>query len=98
MKSFIKDNWYKLMTGTSMLIAAVGFLIFSTKHATANVNHISESTVSNGYPEGEFVYFISNGYIYRIKKGYFSKAYQCGFSFWKCNMFDKDFFGYQKIE
>jgi hypothetical protein len=93
MKLFIKDNWYKLMTGTSMLITAIAFLIFSTKHATANVNHISESTVSNGYPEGEWVYFITNGGFYRVKKGNFAKAFTTDWLF-----LAKDIFQYKKID
>ena len=70
------------MTGASLLIAAVAFLIFSTTHATANSNHMSESIVANGYPEGEYVYFISNGYIYRVKKGFFAAAFKYNLSAW----------------
>ncbi len=33
MKNFVKENWYKLMTGTSLLIFSVGFLIYTVTPA-----------------------------------------------------------------
>jgi hypothetical protein len=76
MKTFFKENWYKLMTGISMLITAFAFLIFSIIQAKADNIYKSESAVTTGYPEGEYVYFITNGYFYRVKKGSFSKAFK----------------------
>lgn len=93
MKAFIKENWYKLMTGTSMLITALAFLIFSTTQAKADGSYKSESSITNGYPEGEHVYFITNGYFYRVKKGSFAKAFKS--PLWAL---EPEIFQYKKID
>ena len=36
MKKFLSENWYKLMTGTSMLVFSVGFLIYAVSPTYAN--------------------------------------------------------------
>lgn len=36
MKTFIKENWYKLMIGTSLLMASFGFMIRSISPAFAD--------------------------------------------------------------
>ena len=33
---FLKENWYKLMTGTAMLIFACGFFIYAVSPSYAN--------------------------------------------------------------
>ena len=33
---FFKENWYKLMTGTAMLIFACGFFIYAVSPSYAN--------------------------------------------------------------
>ena len=38
MKTFIKENWFRLMTGTSMLIFSISFLIYATSPSYANLN------------------------------------------------------------
>jgi hypothetical protein len=38
MKTFIKENWFRLMTGTSMLICSIGFLIYATNPSYASLN------------------------------------------------------------
>jgi hypothetical protein len=36
MKTFVKENWYKLMVGSSMMMASFGFMMHSVSPATAN--------------------------------------------------------------
>ena len=40
---FLKDNWYKLMTGTAMLIFACGFFIYAVSPSYASYNGSSPS-------------------------------------------------------
>ena len=111
MKKFVSENWYKLMIGSSLLMASFGFMVHSVSPAMAednnqklnvnsnyklvptnadgsinvklsdeqlmklNINSYSSNNNLNGYTEGEWVYFISNGYFYKIKKGFFSGAF-----------------------
>jgi hypothetical protein len=51
MKTFVKENWYKLMIGSSMFVFSVSALIYSVSPARAeNVFKAkSNSAVSNGY-------------------------------------------------
>ncbi len=75
MKKFVVENWYKLMIGTSLLMASFGFMVYSVSPIRAETN--SNLSIENhlGYSEGEYVYFINGSFIYRIKKGNFSNAY-----------------------
>jgi hypothetical protein len=36
MKKFISENWYKLMIGSSLLMASFGFMVHSVSPAMAN--------------------------------------------------------------
>ena len=96
MKKFISTNWYKLMIGCSLLMASFGFMVNSLSPAIANDLQKNESTYNAGYPEGNFVYFIDNGYIYKVKRGFFAKAYETGFDYWESKMYQD--FGYTKIK
>ena len=40
---FLKENWYKLMTGTAMLIFASGFFIYAVSPSYASYNGNSPS-------------------------------------------------------
>ena len=40
---FLKENWYKLMTGTAMLIFACGFFIYAVSPSYASYNGNSPS-------------------------------------------------------
>jgi len=40
---FLKENWYKLMTGTAMLIFACGFFIYAVGPSYASYNGSSPS-------------------------------------------------------
>jgi hypothetical protein len=47
MKNFVKENWYKLMIGSSMMMASFGFMIYSISPSYANENKTEEKTLSN---------------------------------------------------
>jgi hypothetical protein len=36
MKNFVKENWYKLMIGSSMMMASFGFMIYAISPSYAN--------------------------------------------------------------
>jgi len=36
MKNFLKENWFKLMTGTSMLVFSFAFLMYAVSPSYAN--------------------------------------------------------------
>lgn len=36
MKNFLKENWFKLMTGTSMLVFSFAFLLYAVSPSYAN--------------------------------------------------------------
>ena len=44
---FLKENWYKLMTGTAMLIFACGFFIYAVSPSYASYN--GNSPLNNDY-------------------------------------------------
>lgn len=68
MKKFLKENWYKLMIGSSMLIASLGFLIQSvTLSYAGRPNEIISN--SNSLTPGEIYVAgcgISDGYVYLV--------------------------------
>ena len=47
MKNFVKENWYKLMIGSSMMMASFGFMIYAISPTYANENKTEEKTLSN---------------------------------------------------
>ena len=38
MKNFVKENWYKLMVGSSMMMASFGFMMYAISPAYSNNN------------------------------------------------------------
>ncbi|MFM8595631.1 MAG: hypothetical protein ACKOBN_00895 [Flavobacteriales bacterium] len=78
MKNFIKENWYKIVTGTSMLMASFGFMIhaISPAYSSNDAKKLTISTeqnsnspqVVNGIIDGEYAYFVDGGYVYRWNK------------------------------
>ena len=75
MKTFVKENWYKLMVGTSMLMASFGFMMYAISPAYSNSNIDKTEIIntntplgSNGVIIGEYAYFVDGGYIYRFDK------------------------------
>jgi hypothetical protein len=73
MKNFVKENWYKLMIGFSMVTFSISAFIYSVSPAMANNNEHktqfnSNMPVSNqGVTVGEFTYFVDEGYVYRCR-------------------------------
>jgi hypothetical protein len=78
MKSFVKENWYKLMVGSSMMMASFGFMIYAISPAYSNNNDhkveiqtpesSSAPVGTNGVIIGEYVYFVDGGYVYMFRK------------------------------
>lgn len=58
MKAFVRENWYKLLIGLSMLIAATGFLIFTISKTSNNSSKENYPYTKEGF--AEWVY--SRGY------------------------------------
>ena len=42
MKKFLSENWFKLMTGTSMLVFSFGFLLYAVSPTYANNSNKTE--------------------------------------------------------
>jgi hypothetical protein len=90
MKIFLKENWYKLMIGSSMMMASFGFMIKSVSPAYSNSEKdkkeiknagIPNSPLgTNGYVEGQYVYFVDGGYVYRM-----SRDVRGDYNLWKGN-------------
>ena len=80
MKNFVKENWYKLMIGSSMMMASFGFMIYTISPAYSNSDKekteikntgISNAPVgTNGAIVGDFAYFVDGGYVYVCHKNY----------------------------
>jgi len=75
MKTFVKENWYKLMVGSSMLMASFGFMMYAISPAYSNsgnekteIKNANAPLGSNGVVVGDFVYFVDGGYVYVCKK------------------------------
>jgi hypothetical protein len=47
MKRFVSENWYKLMIGSSMLMASFGFMVHSVTPAMADISREHFSLDSN---------------------------------------------------
>jgi hypothetical protein len=57
MKTFLKENWYKLMIGSSMLIISFGFIIYAISPSYAN-NNLSKQNIT---PNDEYcIYLVDN--------------------------------------
>ncbi len=85
MKNFITNNWFRMVIGTSTLIFSVGFFIRSITPSYANnsnLNNTSNVASTNGYAEGNYVYFIDNGYMYQIQKGDLHMAWKYCLNGW----------------
>ena len=74
----MKENWYKLMVGSSMMMASFGFMIYAISPAYSNNNDnkveipSGQNTTSlvgtNGVIVGDNAYFVDGGYIYQFRK------------------------------
>lgn len=72
MKNFVKENWYKLMIGSSMMMASFGFMIYAISPAYSNSDKEKTEIKNTGIPNGSngvihngYAYFVDGGYIYR---------------------------------
>lgn len=75
MKNFVKENWYKLMVGSSMMMASFGFMMYVISPAYSNNNDnkveipSSQNTTSpvgsNGVIVDNYAYFVDGGYVYQ---------------------------------
>ena len=68
-----------MLIGTSAFITSVGFFIHSINPSYAtNPQPFNTSNVAttNGYVEGNYVYFISGAYIFKIQKGDLNMAFE----------------------
>lgn len=78
MKNFVKENWYKLMVGSSMMMASFGFMMYAISPAYSNNNenkveipssqHTTSPVGSNGVIIGDYAYFVDGGYVYKWDK------------------------------
>ena len=74
MKNFVKQNWYKLMVGSSLLMASFGFMVYSITSAHAEESHLKENAAfyNSNSSSAENSYWVAyNGYAYRIGMGYY---------------------------
>ena len=62
MNSFIKQNWFRLLTGISMLLFSAGFFIRSVLPAQA----LPDLRIGAGQTSGKYTYWVvaSEGYAY----------------------------------
>lgn len=60
---FLKENWYKLMIGFSMVTFSISALIYTISPAMANNNERKAqfNSINSGYS-----YFVDGGYVYRM--------------------------------
>ena len=77
MKNFVKENWYKLMIGSSMLMASFGFMIYAISPAYSNSNKEKTEIKNTGIPNGSngvivdgYAYFVDGGYVYKWQTKY----------------------------
>ncbi len=74
MKNFVKENWYKLMVGSSLMMASFGFMINSVSPVYSNSENskikIRESLAPNspitvnGSVIGDYAFFVDAGVVY----------------------------------
>ncbi len=76
MKNFVKENWYKLMIGSSMMMVSFGFMIYAVSPAYSNSDKEKTEIKNTGIPNavdgtngviiGSDVFFVDGGYIYKF--------------------------------
>lgn len=77
MKNFVKENWYKLMIGSSMMMASFGFMIYAISPAYSNPHKEKTEIKNMGVPNGQvmnggivvggYIYFVDGGYMYEFQ-------------------------------
>ena len=78
MKNFVKENWYKLMIGSSMMMASFGFMIYAISPAYSNSDKEKTEIKNTGIPNApvgtngvvvdNYAYFVDGGYVYVCDK------------------------------
>ena len=68
MKNFAKENWYKLMIGSSMMMTSFGFMIYAISPSYAN-NNLNKQKIA---PLDEYNEYLvdSKNQVWRHPKGY----------------------------
>jgi len=61
---FLKENWYKLMTGTAMLIFACGFFIYAVSPSYANETSEENLPSADSKDLNNVTAVASDGYLY----------------------------------
>ena len=59
---FLKENWFKLMTGTSMLVFSFAFLLYAVSPSYAN--QTSENKTPETESNSDVFAVASGGYLY----------------------------------
>jgi hypothetical protein len=77
MKKFVRENWYKLMIGSSIMMASFGFMIYAISPAYSNSEKEKIEIKNTGIPNtplgnngigvGDYIYFVDGGYIYQFR-------------------------------
>ena len=82
MKTFMKENWYKLMVGSSMMMASFGFMMYAISPAYSNnndhkveipVKFSEEQKKENNKSNGNSTYsdfVVVGGKVYGLRNGY----------------------------
>ena len=69
MKSFLSNNWYKLMVASSLFIFSVGFFIYAVSPSYANTEKTNTTMKESKEPNGnsDFSDFVVvNGNVYGL--------------------------------
>jgi hypothetical protein len=81
MKTFVKENWYKLMIGSSMFIFSVSALIYSVSPARAeNVFKAKSNSAEAGL---DYLVDSQNNVWHHSPKDHYNKWYSSGFNLHK---------------
>jgi hypothetical protein len=80
MKNFVKENWYKLMIGSSMMMASFGFMIYAISPAYSNSDKDKTEIKNTGIPNApvgtngvivdDCAYFVDGGFLYMLGTEY----------------------------
>lgn len=97
MKSFLSNNWYKLMVASSLFIFSIGFFIHAVSPAYANTENTKVTTITNGYYDNTFA-VASNGYLYFWNNYFPNNGGTNGFEQMKAWVYGQDYIKTSKGE
>ena len=75
MKKFLSENWFKLMTGTSMLVFSFAFLLYAVSPTYANNSNKTEKQKVENTTRSKDFFIESNGYLYYWEYKTFAHLY-----------------------